>query len=192
MKKIIAVIGDARCVKGEPKYDLAFNTGKALIDAGYRIQCGGLAGVMTAVCEGARASSNYKEGDTIALIPSFDREKVNEFADIVIPTGMDIMRNAMVANADAVVAIGGGAGTLSEMAIAWSMFRLIIGYTSVEGWSKTLAGQVLDWRKRYPKIEEDCIYPAQTPEDVVALLEKYIGRYTRKFGGLHWSPENVK
>lgn len=189
-KKIVAVIGDARCTKGDKTYELAFATGKALIDAGYRIQCGGLAGVMEAACEGARASANHHDGDTIALIPSFNRNNVNDFADIVIPTGLDIMRNAMVGNADAVIAVGGGAGTLSEMAIAWSVFRLVIGYNCVEGWSSKLAGTRPDSRNRYPEIPEDCIYPAASPEEAVALINKYIDLYTRPFDGLQW-PETI-
>ena len=102
------------------KFNIAFEIGKALIDNGYRIQTGGLGGVMRAACYGAKSSEKYKEGDIIALVPSFDINEVNEFADIVIPTGLDVMRNALVANASAVVAIGGGAGTLSEMAFAWT------------------------------------------------------------------------
>lgn len=188
-KKIVAVIGDARCAEGDKEYQLAYETGKTLVDNGFRVQCGGLGGVMTAVCKGARASEKYCDGDTVALIPSFDRERVNEFADIVIPTGLDIMRNAMVGNADAVIAIGGGAGTLSEMAIAWSLYRLVIGFSCVEGWSSKLAGTCPDSRKRYPSVPGDCIYPAETAEEAVALVLKYSDIYTRKFEGLQWAPE---
>ena len=56
-----------------------------------------------AACRGAKSSKNYKDGDIIALVPSFDVNEVNEFADIVIPTGLDVMRNALVANASAIV-----------------------------------------------------------------------------------------
>lgn len=189
MKKTVAIIGDARCERGSVQYQLAFDTARLLVDEGFRIQCGGLGGVMMAACEGAHAAQRYQEGDTIALIPSFDRKRVNPYADIVIPTGLDIMRNAVVGNADAVVAIGGGAGTLSEMAIAWSLYRLIIGFTSVEGWSKKLAGTQLDSRPRYDNVPEDCIYPASTPDEAVALVKRYVDVYTRPFEGLNWKPD---
>ena len=141
MRKIVAVIGDAYIEENSLKYQMAYEIGKTLVDNGYRVQSGGLNGVMKAAFAGAKASKEYKEGDTIAIIPSFDRSQVNEFADIVIPTGLDILRNAMVANADAVVVIGGGAGTLSEMAMAWSLGKLIVSFKNVDGWSKKLADE---------------------------------------------------
>ena len=72
MKKIIAVCGNASCPEGTINYELAYSAGKAIIDHGYRLQCGGLRGVMLAACKGARSSKNYKEGDIIGIIPSFD------------------------------------------------------------------------------------------------------------------------
>lgn len=184
MKKIIAVLGDAVAPEDSLKYRLAFETGKMLVDEGYRVQCGGMAGVMEAVCAGAHASSRYQDGDTIGLIPSFDRNKVNEYVDIVIPMGMDMIRNGITGNADAVIAIGGGAGTLMEMASAWTTFRLMIAYRTVPGWSAELAGRRIDTRIRYPEIPEDCVYGADSPEDVAALLRRYLSSYTRPFEGI--------
>ena len=106
-RKIVAVIGNKAIEKDGVRYKIAYEIGKALVDNGYRVQTGGLQGVMSAVLEGAKASKNYREGDTIALVPSFDTETANEFADIVIPTGLDMMRNALVANAYAVIGVGG-------------------------------------------------------------------------------------
>lgn len=183
-KKIIAVIGDGKIERNGEEYRLAHETGKALIDAGYRIQTGGLGGVMEAVFAGARESPNYKEGDTVALVPSFDREQANQYADIVIPTGLDVMRNSLVANADAVIAVGGGAGTLSEMAMAWALFRLILAYSNTGGWSAELAGRRIDGRIRYPEIPEDRVYAVTGPEECTKLLEKYIDRYTRSHTGI--------
>lgn len=110
MRKIISVIGDAVIEKESDKFRLAYETGKMLVDNGYRVQSGGMGGVMEAAFMGAHASEKYREGDTIALIPSFDIHEANKYADIVIPTGLDMMRNALVANASAVIAVGGGAG----------------------------------------------------------------------------------
>ena len=176
MRKIIAVIGDGMIEEGGVKEQTAFELGKALVDAGYRIQSGGLKGIMKAAFRGAHASEKYREGDTVAILPSFDITHANEYADIVIPTGLDLYRNTIVASASAVIAVGGGSGTLSEIANAWAMRRLIIGMTCVEGWSNRLAGQRLDNRKR-TDIEEDKIFG-------VALLEKYLPAYTESYGGI--------
>ena len=180
MKKIIAVIGDGNIGDDKEKYRIAFETGKALVDAGYRVQCGGLGGVMEAACKGARSSKNHKDGDVIAILPSFDRTEVNEYADIAIPTGIDVMRNVIVANADAVIAVGGGAGTLSEMAHAWSLKRLIISYSSVEGWSKKLAGQRIDGKIRYNGID-DKVFEVKTPEEAIKVLNEKIGLYVANY-----------
>lgn len=184
MRKIVAIVGDSRIDKDGLKYKLAYETGKALVDHGYRLQSGGLAGVMEAAFEGAKASEKYKEGDTIAIIPSFDRTRHNPHADIVISTGLDIMRNAIVANADAVIAIGGGAGTLSEIAFAWPMLRLILAYDNVDGWSSKVAGMKLDNKVRYEDIPDDRIYAVSSPEDVIKCLEENIDKYTKYHKGI--------
>ena len=182
MRKIIAIIGDSVIEKDGLKYQMAFETGKALVDNGYRVQSGGLYGVMEAAFKGARASAKYKEGDTLALIPSFDRTKTNENADIVIPTGLDVMRNVLVANAHAVVAVGGGAGTLSEMANAWALMRMVLAFDNVEGWSKKLAGQPVDGRKRYPF--DDRVFAVESAEEVIKLLSDNLDKYDKYHQGI--------
>ena len=185
MKKIIAVIGDGKIEKEGLKNEIAFETGKALVECGYRVQSGGLGGVMEAAFAGAHAAKNYREGDTIAIIPSFDTTTANAYADIVIPTGLDVMRNTIVANADAVIAIGGGAGTLSEMAMAWSLFRLIIAYDNVDGWSAELAGRRLDVRERYAD-SDDKIFAVSSVQECMAFLNEKINLYTRRHYGIKY------
>lgn len=170
-KKVIAVIGDANIEKNSHQYKLAERLGKALIDEGYRIQHGGMSGIMEAVSKGAKQSSNYKEGMVIGIIPGFNPDEANPYVDIVIPTGLNIMRNAIVANADAVIAIGGGAGTLSEMAMAWQMKRMIIAY-DVEGWSGKLADKKIDNKTRV-SWEGDKIFKVSNEEEVIDVLDKY-------------------
>lgn len=177
-RKVVAIIGDSRVEENRIKYKIAFETGKALVEAGYRVQSGGLGGVMEAAFKGAHVAHNYQDGDTIAIVPSFAKNEVNNYADIIIPTGLDIMRNAIVANADAVVAIGGGAGTLSEMAIAWSLFRLIIAYRNVDGWSRELADKKLDRRVRYTGVD-DKVHGVQSVSEMLDILQKYEGVYNR-------------
>ncbi len=183
-RKIVSVIGNKQIEKDGVRYRLAFEIGKALVDNGYRVQTGGGQGVMAAALEGARASKNYKEGDTIAVLPSFDSETANEFADIVIPTGLDVLRNGLVANAYAVIGVGGGAGTLCEYAFAWSMKRLILAFENSGGWSEKLANTRLDDTARYPEIPEDKVYGVTTAEEAIELLNKNIHRYTSRHGGI--------
>ena len=177
MKKIIAVVGNARPPVGSLNERIAFEVGKAIVDNGYRLQCGGLNGVMLAACKGAHASTNYKEGDVIGILPSFDVTTANEYVDIAIPTGLDVYRNVIVASASAVIAVGGGSGTLCEIANAWSLKKLVIGMTKADGWSAKLAGSRLDDRIRYAEYPDDQIYGAETAEEALEYINKYIHGY---------------
>lgn len=185
MKKMVSIIGDSLIERGGDKFNAAFSMGKALVDNGYRVASGGMAGVMQAAFEGAKSSKFYQDGDTIAILPMFDRKENNGYADIVIATGLDIYRNVIVANSDAVIAIGGGAGTLSEMTNAWPLKRLMLAFKNVEGWSAKVADTRLDKRIRYPEIEEDRIFGVETADEAIAILEKYINLYTDSHFGIH-------
>ena len=184
MKKIIAVVGDATITDGSLQQQIAFETGKAVIDAGYRLQTGGLNGVMRYASMGAKSSKNYKEGDVIALLPAFNRDIANEYVDIAVTTGLDIMRNALVASADAVIAIGGGAGTMSELCFAWTLKRLIVAYNNIEGWSSKVADTRLDKRIRYESIFDDRVYGVDNPTDAIKVIKENIDRYNAKYEGI--------
>jgi uncharacterized protein (TIGR00725 family) len=176
-KKIIAIVGDSLIREDGPKYKTAFEAGRALVDGGYMVQSGGLKGVMRAAFAGAKSSKACTGCDTVAILPSFDITDANEYADIVIPTGLDFYRNGIVANASAVVAVGGGAGTLSEMAFAWSMFKLIIAFDNVDGWSKRLAGKRIDDRIRYNF--DDRVFAVSNAESMIEVLNKMLPKYNR-------------
>lgn len=182
-KLLIAVIGDASIPPDHKKYVLAMECGNLLIEHGYRVVTGGLGGVMEAASRGARISPSYVDGDTIAILPGLDPGNANEFSDIVVPTGMDVARNMIVANSDAVIAIGGGAGTLSEMAMAWQLKRLIIALR-VDGWSGRLADTRVDSRLRYKDIDNDQVYGVDTAEEAVRSLTKLLPRYHRRHRGI--------
>ncbi len=93
----------------------AEEVGGLLAEAGALLVCGGLGGVMEAACRGARS----KLGFTIGLLPGDSREDANGWVSLAIPTGMGEARNVLIVRAaDAVIAIGGGWGTLSEVAFA--------------------------------------------------------------------------
>lgn len=116
------------------------------MDAGCRVVTGGQGGVMSAALRGAKSSSSYQHADTIAILPGSTTADANAYADIVIPTGLGHHRNGIVALADAVVAVGGGAGTLHELAAAWEARRPIVVLEGVSGVSAGLAGTLVDRR----------------------------------------------
>ena len=94
------------------------------------------------------------------------------------------MRNAMVANADAVIGIGGGAGTLCEYAFAWSFNRLIIAFENSGGWSEKLANTRLDSSVRYENVPDDKVFGVTAPEEAIEILKERIGTYTRRHRGI--------
>ena len=75
------------------------------------------------------------------------------------------------------IAVGGGAGTLSEIANAWALKRLVVGYKNAEGWSAKLADTRLDDRVRYPDIPEDRIYGVTDAESALQIIDRYVERY---------------
>jgi uncharacterized protein (TIGR00725 family) len=175
----IGVIGDGGVRPGTKNFLLAKALGCALVDAGFRVVTGGLAGVMNAACQGARSSPLYRPGDTIGILPGSDPSVANPFVDIAIPTGLDHVRNSIVAHSDAVIAIGGGAGTLSEICFAWIYKRLIIAL-GAGGWAGKLAGNPLDHRVRFPgRIPGDKIYAAKNAEEALKLLTRLLPLYAR-------------
>jgi uncharacterized protein (TIGR00725 family) len=103
--------------------------GRRLAELGAIVVTGGRGGVMEAACRGAKAGG----GQTLGILPTADRGDANEFVDVAIPTGMGEMRNALVVrSADALVAIGGAWGTLSEVALALHAGKPVFGVRSFE------------------------------------------------------------
>ncbi len=148
-RPMLAIIGNAGEIP-EAQRQAAFDIGRLAIDQGFRIVCGGMDGVMQAAAQGAHASERYREGDTIGIGMSYRGKDVNPWIDVVVPTGLGFSRNMLVvASGDVVVAIGGGSGTLSEIALAWQIQRPILAYTSSSGWAGKLGGISLDARNAY-------------------------------------------
>lgn len=118
----VSVIGGS--VVPEPVEALAEDVGRLLAQRGHIIVCGGLGGVMEAACRGAKDAG----GETIGIIPGEDRSAANDYVDTCIPTGLGHARNALVVmNGDAVVAIDGAGGTLSEIGFGSVFDRPVAG-----------------------------------------------------------------
>lgn len=183
MRPQIAVIGDRNLPPRDPKRRLARELGEALVDAGYRVVTGGIGDLPRQLSIGARRSRRYSEGAIVAILPGFDPGTGRTTGDIVIATGLDHGRNLLVANSDAVVALGGGAGTLSEMAFAWMLHRLVLAY-QVPGWSGQLAGKRLDERVRYKMISADRVYEVRSASEVVDKLRALLPLYSRRHRGI--------
>ena len=112
----------------------AEEVGAAVAAAGCGLVCGGLGGVMEAACRGARS----RGGLTLGLLPGVDREEANGWVVVAVPTGLGEARNALVVRAaDAVIAIGGGWGTLSEIALALKTGVPVVG---VSTWEPAIGG----------------------------------------------------
>jgi uncharacterized protein (TIGR00725 family) len=122
MRPLIAVVGGSTCDTAEA--DLAEDVGRRLAVAGAMVVCGGLGGVMEAVARGVRGAG----GLTIGVLPGADPHEANPFVDVPLATGMGEMRNALIVRAArAVIAIGGGHGTLSEVALALRIGTPVVG-----------------------------------------------------------------
>jgi uncharacterized protein (TIGR00725 family) len=180
---IIAVIGDSEVEGGDGRDRFAEDAGRLIIDRGWRVQTGGLGGVMEAASRGGRASHRWVSGCVIGILPGCNPDDANPYVDLALPTGLDHCRNLLVGQADAVIAVGGGAGTLSEIAMAWMMFRLIVARRG-EGWAGRLADQRVDERVRYPDISEDRVYGVDTAEEAVATVARWLPEYRRRHGGV--------
>ena len=149
----IAVIGAGQC--DAKTAALAEDVGRRLARSGATVVCGGLGGVMEAVCRGAKSAG----GLTIGILPGSDRADENRWVDIAIPTGIGEARNTLVVrSAQAVIAIGGEFGTLSEIAFALKLAIPVIG---LKTWQLARAGKI------QPAITE-----VQAPEEAVSRALK--------------------
>lgn len=154
----IAVIGD-----GDPRgpdanrlLETAEEVGQHLARAGAVVVTGGLGGVMRAASRGALAAG----GETIGILPGDDPSEANEFVRWPIATGLGVARNlVVVTSADAVIAVGGKHGTLSEIGLALRMGRHVVALSS--------------WRvESDQRLGGPRVHRARTPRDGVELVLK--------------------
>ena len=148
--RYVAVVGPSAATNDVQ--ELAEEVGALLASHGAVLVCGGLGGVMASACRGAKSSG----GITVGLLPGTRREDANEFVDIALPTGMGEARNALVArSADAMIAVAGEYGTLSEIALALKLGTPVVGLGT---WELHKGGEPVE-----------AITPAATPADAVDL-----------------------
>ena len=144
--RVIAVIGAGELSAGADLASLAREVGRLLARRGCALLCGGLGGVMEAASQGAREEG----GPVIGVLPGIDPAEANPHVGIAIATGMAEARNAVIANtAEAFVAVGGGYGTLAEIAFALKRGKRVVSLHS--------------WREGLP------VLVAQDPEEAVRL-----------------------
>ncbi len=148
----IAVIGGQQATEEEER--TAYDVGRGIAEAGSYVICGGLGGIMQAVCRGAREAG----GTSIGILPGPFRGDANPFVDVAIATDMGQARNAIIVRtADAVVAVGGEYGTLTEIGMALKMGKRVV---AVDSW-RIERGGVFDDR---------IIYAADAAEAVKLVL----------------------
>lgn len=142
----VSVIGSGEATETERGY--AEELGRLLAKNNHAVVCGGLGGVMEAVCRGAHEA----DGNTIGVLPGNDPRNANPYVETAVATGMGNARNALVAlNGDAAVAVGGSTGTLSEIGHALDLGRPVAG---IDTWEIEGVEQVSSPREALSYVEE--------------------------------------
>lgn len=146
----IGVIGEGIC---SPEVDqIAEEVGAELARRGCIVVCGGMGGVMEAACRGAKRAG----GLTVGILPGNSRKDANEYVDVAIATGMGEARNVLVVkSSQAVVAVGGRYGTLSEIALALKLGVPVVG---LDTWQLYRQGEL-----------DDGVVPVTTTQDAVEV-----------------------
>jgi uncharacterized protein (TIGR00725 family) len=155
---VVAVVGPADA--SDEVCALAREVGRLLAERGATVVTGGHGGAMAAASQGARAAG----GLVVGLLPGADRAAANEFVSLAIPTGLGQGRNALVVGAaDAVLAVGGSWGTLSEIALARRTGKPLV---CLRGWRVVDADGA--------EVE---IAAADTPEEAVSRLARALAAH---------------
>jgi len=148
-KPIISVIGGSNTASPEAM-KLAEEVGFLIARADAILVCGGLNGVMEAACKGAKRA----DGLTIGILPGSDSRDANPHVDVPIVTAISTARNAIVVRtADAIIAIDGSYGTLTEMAYAFDLGKKVFGLKS--------------WDLEKIGVPKELYVPVKTPREAV-------------------------
>ena len=163
--RYVAVVGPSTCTLVQA--DVAERLGRALAQRGDVVLCGGGDGVMAAAARGAAQAG----GVVVGILPGEDRHAANPWVTIALATGLGELRNGLIVRAaDAVVAVGGSWGTLSEVALAT---RTGVPVVSLDGWAPSVAGGAAAQDGIRGPVE------AGTVGEAIALLDRLLaGRRT--------------
>jgi uncharacterized protein (TIGR00725 family) len=166
-KPIVAVIGASRAASST--LDIAEEVGRLIGLERWHLLTGGGGGVMEAACRDFQSVKGGESGMAIGILPSDDTAFANRFVDIAIPTGLGIARNAVIARAaNALVAVGGCSGTLSEIALAWQMGRPVAACMLSGGWAEKLGGTAIDDRFTEP------VFAAQKASEAISFVKSKV------------------
>ncbi len=161
----ITLIGDSEEIDENNK--IAYDIGSFIASKGWILITGGREGVMTASSEGSMNNG----GLAISLLPGENIDAGNPYSTVTIATGIGYARNSMnVLSADVVVVVGGGSGTLSEIAYAWAYNKPIIACEFAEGWGRKLARKSIDNRRK------DVIIGAKDMKELKNGLEDLVNK----------------
>lgn len=178
-RRIVTVFGSSAPTAESADYRMAMRLGRLLAEAGFAVMSGGYRGTMEAVSQGAKAAGGFTIGVTV---DPFDRWglKANPYLDVEIKFPTLFQRlHFLVTSGEALIALPGGIGTLSEMALAWSLLQtgelsprpfLLVG----ERWRRMLE---VYFDPFYIREEDAAILRlVETPEEAVAVLQAELGR----------------
>ena len=141
--------------------EAARQVGRLVAERGAALITGGMGGVMAAAASGAQDAG----GITVGIIPQNDAGRANDFCDIVIPTGLGLMRDFVNAYAaDGIIIIGGGSGTLSEMCAAYMHNKTMVAVRGTGGMADAYADKYIDHRK------SSLVKGAGSPAEAVDVL----------------------
>ena len=153
--------------------DAAYRVGKAIAMEGGTVVCGGLGGVMEAASKGALEAG----GRSLGIVPSMDSAQANRYCDIVVATGLGKSRSFVVAyTGDAMIVVGGGAGTLIEAAAAYQAGKPIVAVRGTGGVADEWAGRYFDERRT------SMILVGSSPEGAVKNALRELARRGKRAG----------
>jgi len=146
--------------------EVAKRVGELVAKRGGIVVCGGRnEGVMDAVARGVEEAG----GISIGILPEADLSRASSHLTVAIPTGMGFARNQIIAlSCDGMIVIGGGVGTLTEVAYAYAFSKPIVVIENLGGLVEQFIGRYLDKKERVKLVG------AKTPEEAVELIFKLI------------------
>ena len=172
-RKTVAIIGSAGAESEEKEYKVAWEMGKLLARENLTLISGGLGGIMEAACRGAWEEGGEK-ARIVGILPGDNPLHANPYVNIPIPTGIGEARNAIVAGSYAVIAIGGGSGTLSEMALAWKKGKLLLAWRG-GGFSSYFADKNLDNMEEDKSFtRDDRVMGFDEPQEAIQFIKKFL------------------